>query len=115
LEASAIPPGAYPGLPAISTVAQPVAWAAGPGLEASLQERLIAAISEVHNQARIADLVDPVLPVPDGEAFLHLPSPPSDGAKQFAASKHLTVEMTACPLVAGAVAESTPPKAKSTR
>jgi TRAP-type uncharacterized transport system substrate-binding protein len=115
LEASAIPPGAYPGLPAISTVAQPVVWAAGPGLDAALQERLIAAISEVHNQARIADLVDPVLPVPDGEAFLRLPAPPSDGAKQFAASKHLTAEMIACPIVAGSAAESTPPKAKSTR
>lgn len=100
LESSAIPPGAYPGLPAISTVAQTVAWAAGPGLENKLQERLIAAISEIHNAARIADLVDPVLPIAEGQAFLRLPAPPSDGAKQFASTKNLPVDMIACPATA---------------
>jgi TRAP-type uncharacterized transport system substrate-binding protein len=111
LEPSAIPPGAYPGLPAISTVAQPVTWAAGPGLDGALQERLIAAISEVHNQARIADLVDPVLPIPEGEAFLRLPAPPSEGTKRFASSQHLTIGMTACPTGA----DQAEPKAKPGR
>ncbi|MDB5394967.1 MAG: transporter solute receptor, family protein [Rhodospirillales bacterium] len=119
LEAGAIPPGTYPGLPAISTVTQPVVWAAGPGLDATLQERLIAAISEVHNQARIADLVDPVLPVPDGEAFLRLPATPSEGAKQFAASKNLPVEIIGCPAstaqATSQAADSSEPRLKSAR
>lgn len=97
LEPSAIPPGTYPGLPAISTVAQPVVWAAGPGLNAKLQEKLVAAISEVHNETRITDLVDPVTPIPEGEAFIRLPAPATDGTKSFAAAKHLPVEMIPCP------------------
>lgn len=97
LEPSAIPPGAYPGLPAISTVAQPVVWAGGPGLAPALDERLIAAISEIHNAARIADLVDPIFAVPEGEAFVRLPAPPSEGAKAFATVHHLAIEMIACP------------------
>ena len=97
LEASAIPPGTYPGLPAISTVAQPVAWAAGPALDPKLEERLIATISEVPNQSRIADLTDPIAAIPDGEAFVRLPVPASAGAQRFALSKKLPVEMISCP------------------
>jgi TRAP-type uncharacterized transport system substrate-binding protein len=96
LETSAIPPGAYPGLPAISTLAQSVAWVAGPNLDGKLAERLIAATSEIHNQTRLADLVDPVTPVPEGVAFLRLPAPPSDGAKRFAASQHLPIDIIPC-------------------
>lgn len=102
LEASAIPPGTYPGLPAISTVAQPVAWAAGPGLDPKLEERLIATISDAPNQSRIADLTDPIAAIPDGEAFVRLPVQASAGALHFALSKKLRVEMIACPTLAEA-------------
>ena len=115
LEASAIPPGTYPGLPAISTVAQAVVWATGPGLDAGLSERLIGAISDVRNQARIADMVDPVQPVPEGEAYSRLPLPPSDGARRFAAARHLAIDVIACPANAVAGTAAAEPKARSPR
>lgn len=96
LEPSAIPPGTYPGIPATSIVAQPVAWVAGPGLDPDLAEKLVTAISEVHNQARIAEMVDSATPVPDGEAFQRLPVPLADGAKAVALSKHLPFGIIDC-------------------
>ena len=97
LESGAIPPGAYPGLPAISTVVQPVSWVAGPELDPALAEKLVAAISEVHNQSRIAELVDTATPVPEGEAFQRIPVPLAEGAKNFAQSKHLPIALIDCP------------------
>ena len=88
-EASAIPPGTFPGLPAISNLAQPVVWVAGPHIDAKLAEKLVTAMSEPHNQNRIAELVDPVQPVPEGVAFSHLPVPLSEGARRFALSEAL--------------------------
>ncbi len=96
LEPGAIPPGAYPGLPAISTVVQPVSWVAGPELDPALAAKLVAAISEIHNQSRIAELVDTATPVPEGEAFQRLPVPLAEGAKGFAQSKHLPISLIDC-------------------
>ena len=97
LEPGAIPSGSYPGLPPISTVVQPVSLVAGPDLDPALAEKLVAAISEVHNQSRIAELVDTATPVPDGEAFQRLPVPLAEGAKNFAQSKHLPMGLIDCP------------------
>ncbi len=96
-EASAIPPGAYPGLPAISNLAQPVIWAAGPNLDPVLAGKLVAAMSEPHNQNRIAELVDTIQAVPEGVAFSHLPVPLSEGARRFALSEHMPVDVMNCP------------------
>lgn len=101
LEASAIPPGTFPGLPAISNLAQPVIWAAGPNLGAALAEKLVAAISEPHNWNRISELVEPVQVVPEGLAFSHLPIPLSEGARRFALSEHEPTDLVNCPDVAG--------------
>ncbi len=101
LEPSAIPPGTYPGLPAISTVAQPVIWVAGPNLDGALAEKLVTAMSEPHNQTRIAALVDPVPIVPEGLAFSRLPVPISEGARRFALSEHMPVDVVNCSPEAG--------------
>jgi len=101
LEPSAIPPGTYPGLPAISTIAQPVAWVAGPNLDAGLAEKLVTAMSAPHSQTRIAELVDPVPIVPEGLAFSRLPVPLSEGAKHFALSEHMPVDVVNCPTETG--------------
>jgi TRAP-type uncharacterized transport system substrate-binding protein len=108
-EASAVPPGAYPGLPAISNLAQPVIWAAAPNLDDKLTEKLVTAMSEPHNQNRISELVDPVQPVPEGVAFSHLPAPLSDGARRFALSKHLPIDVVNCPAEAGQLAGAKQP------
>lgn len=96
-EADAIAPGTYLNLPAISTLAQPVLWVAGAALDPSLPEKLVAAISEPHNAARLAELVEPVSPVPEGEAFQRLPVPAADGAAHFAAAAHLPLDLIDCP------------------
>jgi TRAP-type uncharacterized transport system substrate-binding protein len=103
-EASAIPPGVFPGLPAISNLAQPVVWAAGPNVDARLAGMLVTAISEPHNRDRIAELVDPVKAVPEGVAFSHLPAPLSDGARAFALSEKQPVDVVNCPSEAGVLA-----------
>ena len=108
-EASAIPPGAFPGLPAISNLAQPVVWAATPNLDAKLAENLVAALSEPHNENRISELVDPAQPVPEGVAFSHLPVPLSEGARRFALSKHMPVDVVNCPSAAGQIAGAKQP------
>jgi TRAP-type uncharacterized transport system substrate-binding protein len=95
-EASAIPPNTYPGLPAISILAQPVVWAAGPGLGESLAEKLIATVSEPHNLARLSDLVAPVPPVPEGAAFLRLPAPPAEASVKFAQAANLPIDTLEC-------------------
>jgi TRAP-type uncharacterized transport system substrate-binding protein len=97
LEPSAIPPGVLPGLAATSAVAQPVAWVAGSTLNPALARKLISAVSEPRNLARIEERVDPVPPVPEGEAFQNLPGPPSPGAEAFAQSAHRPLSMVACP------------------
>jgi TRAP-type uncharacterized transport system substrate-binding protein len=101
LEPSAIPPGTYAGLPAISTVAQPVVWVAGPNLDVTLAGKLVTAMSEPHNQTRISALVDPVPIVPEGLAFSRLPVPLSDGARRFALSEHMPVDVVTCPAETG--------------
>ena len=108
-EASAIPPGAFPGLPAISNLAQPVIWAAGPQLDAKLAQSLVTAMSEPHNQNRISELVDSAQPVPEGLAFSHLPAPLSDGAQRFALSKHSPIDVVSCPSSAGQLAGTKQP------
>jgi uncharacterized protein len=108
-EASAIPPGAFPGLPAISNLSQPVVWAAGPQLDAKLAESLVTAMSEPHNQNRISELVDKGQPVPEGVAFSHLPAPLSEGARRFALSKHEAIDVRECPAAAGQMAGAKQP------
>ncbi len=97
LEPSAIPPGTYPGLPAISILAQPMTWVAGPGLDANLARALVAAASEAHNQARLTELVAPLPTMPEAEAFQRLPVPPSDGAIAAANAASTPVDMIGCP------------------
>jgi TRAP-type uncharacterized transport system substrate-binding protein len=108
-EASAIPPDTYPGLPAISILAQPVVWAAGPGLGEPLAEKLIATVSEPHNLARLSDLVAPAVPVPEGAAFLRLPAPPTEASVKFAQAANLPTETLGC-VVHGPVGVSPNPK-----
>lgn len=93
----AFPEGFYPGLQAVSTIAQPVVWAAGPTLEPSVAERLVASISEPRNQTRLAGLVAPVTAVADGEAFMRLPAPIDEGGKLYADSAKLPISQLDCP------------------
>jgi hypothetical protein len=109
-EASAIPPGTFPGMPAISNLAQPVVWAAGPNLDAKLAERLVTAMSEPHNRTRIAELIDPVKAVPEGVAFSHLPAPLSEGARRFALSQNLPIDVVNCPSETGQLAGARQPE-----
>jgi TRAP-type uncharacterized transport system substrate-binding protein len=97
LEPSAVPPGTYPGLPAISILAQPVTWVAGPGLNAALAGPLVAAVSEVHNQARLADLIEPLPIVPEAEAFQRFPVTPAEGAAAVARTESASVGLIGCP------------------
>jgi hypothetical protein len=97
LEPSAVPPGAYPGLPATSILAQPVTWVAGPGLSAALAKALVAAISEAHNQARLTELIEPLQTMPEAEAFQRFPVAPADGAIAIAKSESAPVGLIGCP------------------
>ncbi len=97
LEPSAVPPGTYPGLPATSILAQPVSWVAGPGLGAQLAGALVAAASEAHNQARLAELVGPLTTVPEAEAFQRLPVAPADGAIAVARTESAAIGLIGCP------------------
>lgn len=103
-EASAIPPGTFAGLPAISNLAQPVLWAAGSGLDSKLVEKLVTAISEPHNRDRIAELVEPVKAVPEAVAFSHLPVPLSEGARAFALAAKQPIDLANCPSETGRLA-----------
>jgi hypothetical protein len=103
-EASAIAPGTFPGVPAISNLAQPVVLAAAPDLDTALAERLVIAMSEPHNRVRIEELVAPVQAVPEGLAFSHLPAPLSEGVRAFALSKQLPVDVVNCPAGTGQLA-----------
>jgi len=103
-EASAIPPGTFPGLPAISNLAQPVVWVAGPHIDAMLAEKLVTAMSEPHNRNRIAEAVDPVKAVPEAVAFSHLPTPLSEGARKFALSENQPIDVVNCPSETGQLA-----------
>ena len=97
LEPSAVPPGTYPGLPATSILAQPVTWVAGPGLNAALAKALVAAVSEAHNQARLAELIEPLPTMPEAEAFQRFPVAPADGAVAAAKTESAPVGMIGCP------------------
>ena len=108
-EPSAIPPDTFPGLPAISNLAQPVLWVAGSGLESKLAEKLVTAASEPHNRDRIAELVDPVKAVPEGIAFSHLPVPLSEGARAFALAARQAIEVVNCPAETGRLAGTKAP------
>lgn len=97
LEPSAVPPGTYPGSPATSILAQPVTWVAGPGMDASLAKTLVAAVSEAHNQARLAELIEPLSTMPEAEAFQRFPVAPADGAIAVAKTESAPVGLIACP------------------
>lgn len=97
LEASAIAPGVFPGVTAISTVAQPVPWVAGPVLDAALTEKLVRAVSEPHNLALLEEDVEPVPVVPEGIAYHNLPGPAAPGARAFAQAAKLPIDSVACP------------------
>jgi hypothetical protein len=103
-EPSAIPPDTFPGLPAISNLAQPVVWAAGPGLDAKLAQKLVTGMSEPHNRDRIAELIEPVKAVPEGLAFSHLPIPLSEGARALALAEKQPIDMVNCPSETGQLA-----------
>jgi TRAP-type uncharacterized transport system substrate-binding protein len=96
-EVGAIPPGTYSGVPATSTLTQPMVWVAGPAFDQSLAGKLVADISEPHNMSRLAELAEPTPPAPEGVAFQRLPAPLTSGAREFAARKHLPVDVLACP------------------
>ena len=93
----AIPLGAYPGVPATSTLSQPVLWVAKPGFDSVFAEKLVADISEPRNLAHLAELVEPVAGVPEGEAFSRLPALLTEGLQRFADMRHLPVDVLECP------------------
>jgi TRAP-type uncharacterized transport system substrate-binding protein len=97
LEESAIAPGTFPGVTAISTVAQPVSWVAGPALDVGLTEKMVRAVSEPHNLALLEGGVQPVPVIPEALAFRRLPGPPASGARTFALSAKLPVDSVVCP------------------
>jgi TRAP-type uncharacterized transport system substrate-binding protein len=97
LEASATLPGAFAGQAATSILAQPVTWVAGPGFNMNLAGKLVAAISEVHNQARLAELVEPLATIPEAEAFQRLPVPLATGAAEVARAEMAVVDTIPCP------------------
>jgi hypothetical protein len=103
-EPSAIPPDTFPGVPAISNIAQPVLWAAGPSLDPKLVGKLVAGLSEPHNRNRIAELIEPVKAVPEGVAFSHLPIPLSEGARIFALAENQPIDVVNCPSETGQLA-----------
>jgi TRAP-type uncharacterized transport system substrate-binding protein len=96
LEPSAVPPGTYPGLPAVSILAQPVSWVAGPALNPQLAAALVAGASEAHNQTRLAELMEPLPIIPEAQAFGRFPVPPADGAKAVAAAESAPVGVIDC-------------------
>ena len=108
-EPSAIPPDTFPGVPAISNLAQPVLWAAGPSLDVKLAQKLVKGMSEPHNRDRIAELIEPVKPVPEGVAFSHLPVPPSEGARAFALAENQPIDVVNCPSETGQLAGAKQP------
>jgi TRAP-type uncharacterized transport system substrate-binding protein len=97
LEASAVAPGAFPGQPATSILAQPVVWVAGPTFDPKLAWKLVAAISEVHNQAHLAELIEPLPTMPEAEAFQRLPVALAKGAADVAQAEMATVSVIPCP------------------
>ncbi len=96
-EVGAIPPGAYAGVPATSTLVQPMVWVAGPSFHQDLSRALVADLLEPHNMSRLTELVDPIPPIPDGVAFARLPAPPAEGIAELAAKKHLPIDVLDCP------------------
>jgi TRAP-type uncharacterized transport system substrate-binding protein len=100
-EVGAIPPGAYQGVPATSTLTQPMVWVAGPSFDQGLAGKLVADISEAHNTSRLAELVDPIPATPEAVAFRRLPVPLADGVGALAAREHAPVEVLPCPAPGG--------------
>jgi TRAP-type uncharacterized transport system substrate-binding protein len=96
LEPSAIVEGTFPGVAATSTVAQPVAWAAGPGLPEGLAGRLVAAESEPRIVARLEERVEPAPAIPEAVAFMNLPAPAADGVTLFAVAAHKPINKVPC-------------------
>jgi hypothetical protein len=103
-EPSAIPPDTFPGVPAISNLAQPVLWVGGPALNPELAEKLVKGMLEPHNRDRIAELVEPVKALPEGVAFSHLPVPLSEGARRFALAANQPIEVVSCSAESGQLA-----------
>jgi hypothetical protein len=58
---------------------------------------LVAAVSEAHNQARLAELVAPLSTMAEAEAFQRLPVAPADGAIAAAHAASAPVGMIGCP------------------
>jgi TRAP-type uncharacterized transport system substrate-binding protein len=96
-DADAIAPGAYPGQEPVSTISQPVVWAAGPKLDPGLAATLVAAASEPRNLARLSSLIEPLPSLPEGEAFENLPAPPVEGVERSAIARHLPLTVIGCP------------------
>ena len=86
----------------ITTVSERAFWIAGPALGSLPAEELVASESSQRNAARLAELVDPVVPVADGEAFHHAPAPLADGVQHFAVAAHLPMDVVDCPVQVGA-------------
>jgi TRAP transporter TAXI family solute receptor len=100
-EPDAVPGGTYPSLPTVATVSERAFWVAGPALDSAAAEELVANESASRNAARLAELVDPISPVADGEAFSRLPAQPAEGAQRFAAKARLPVDVVDCPATVG--------------
>ncbi len=100
-EVGAIPAGTYAGVPATSTLAQPMVWVAGPAFDNRLAGKLVADVSEPHNMSRLAELVGQIPAVPEGLAFARLPAPLAEGAAEFAAKQRAPIDIIACPPTVG--------------
>lgn len=95
------PPG--PGTaPSVATVSERAFWVIGPALDSAPTEQLVAAESSAPNATRLMELVEPVAPIADSEAFRHLPAPLAEGAQRYAVASHLPIDTVDCPVRVGA-------------
>jgi TRAP transporter TAXI family solute receptor len=86
----------------LATISEHAFWVAGPALGTVPAEDLVATESSPRNAARLAELVDPVVPLAEGEAFHRLPAPLAEGLQHFAVASHLPVDVIDCPAQIGA-------------
>ena len=100
-EPDAVTAGA-PSPASTATVSERAFWVAGPALGNVPAEALVAAESNQRNAAKLFELIEPVVPVAEGEAFHHLPAPPADGVQHFAVAAHLPLDVVDCPVQVGA-------------
>jgi TRAP-type uncharacterized transport system substrate-binding protein len=96
-DVGAIPPGTYAGVPATSTLTQPMIWVAGPSFDQRLAAKLVVDVSDPRNMARLSTLVEPTSPMPEALAFQRLPAPLAEGVDHTTAAQHAPVDVLPCP------------------